>query len=58
MQASEIYPSDVAFTPSVKALQFAKGSRDAYRLWRRTGRGRRELPLIWPALSRRKRAFF
>jgi uncharacterized protein len=31
MQASQTYPSDVAFSPSVKALQVEKGSRDAYR---------------------------
>ena len=24
------YPSDVAFTPAVKAIQVEKGSRDAY----------------------------
>lgn len=30
MDASAIYPSDVAFTPSVKALQARKGSRRSY----------------------------
>jgi len=29
-QAGQIYSSDVAFTPSVKAVQERKGSRDAY----------------------------
>ncbi len=24
------YPSDIAFTPAVKAVQAAKGSRDSY----------------------------
>ena len=28
--AMETYPSDVAFTPAVKAIQTAKGSRDSY----------------------------
>lgn len=31
MDASIIYSSDVAFTPSVKAVQVKKGSRDKYR---------------------------
>ena len=30
MQTEPIYPSDVAFTPAVKALQSRKGSRHAY----------------------------
>jgi hypothetical protein len=31
MDATPVYSSDVAFTPSVKAVQARKGSRDAYR---------------------------
>ena len=30
MSDTQIYPSDVAFTPTVKAVQARKGSRDAY----------------------------
>jgi predicted pyridoxine 5'-phosphate oxidase superfamily flavin-nucleotide-binding protein len=30
MSQTQIYPSDVAFTPAVKAIQARKGSRDAY----------------------------
>ena len=30
MSDTQIYPSDVAFTPTVKAIQARKGSRDAY----------------------------
>ncbi|WP_036263783.1 pyridoxamine 5'-phosphate oxidase family protein [Methylocapsa aurea] len=30
MDAKQIYPSDVAFTPSVKAIQARKGSRQSY----------------------------
>jgi len=30
MEAARIYPSDVAFTPTVKAVQTRKGSRKAY----------------------------
>ncbi len=30
MTTQEIYPSDVAFTPSVKAVQARKGSRPSY----------------------------
>jgi predicted pyridoxine 5'-phosphate oxidase superfamily flavin-nucleotide-binding protein len=31
MEIPRVYPSDVAFTPSVKAVQARKGSRDSYR---------------------------
>ena len=36
-QASQIYSSDVAFTPSVKAVQARKGSRAAYARMERGG---------------------
>jgi uncharacterized protein len=38
MSRSTIHPSDVAFTPAVKAIQAQKGSRDAYARME-TGRG-------------------
>jgi uncharacterized protein len=37
MQAPASYPSDVAFSASVKALQLEKGSRDAYRRMEENG---------------------
>lgn len=37
MEAPDIYPSDVAFTPSVKALQAKKGSRERYRRMEESG---------------------
>jgi predicted pyridoxine 5'-phosphate oxidase superfamily flavin-nucleotide-binding protein len=37
MEAPNVYPSDVAFTPSVKTLQAKKGSRERYRRMEESG---------------------
>ncbi|WP_375415472.1 pyridoxamine 5'-phosphate oxidase family protein [uncultured Bradyrhizobium sp.] len=43
MSDSHTYPSDVAFTPAVKAVQARKGSRDAYAHVERTRSWRTEI---------------
>jgi predicted pyridoxine 5'-phosphate oxidase superfamily flavin-nucleotide-binding protein len=48
MEAPDVYPSDVAFTPSVKALQAKKGSRERYRRMEESGSWRTR---ITPALA-------
>jgi predicted pyridoxine 5'-phosphate oxidase superfamily flavin-nucleotide-binding protein len=41
--ATDIYPSDVAFTPAVKAVQTRKGSREAYARVEKNGGWRTEI---------------
>jgi predicted pyridoxine 5'-phosphate oxidase superfamily flavin-nucleotide-binding protein len=43
MSASQAYPSDVAFTPAVKAVQVRKGSREAYARVEQSGGWRTEI---------------
>jgi len=43
MSDSQIYSSDVAFTPAVKAIQFRKGSRQAYARVEQNGGWRSEI---------------
>lgn len=43
MSAIHAYPSDVAFTPAVKAIQTRKGSRDAYARVEQNGGWRTEI---------------
>jgi uncharacterized protein len=43
MSETHIYPSDVAFTPAVKAIQVRKGSRDGYARVEQNGGWRTEI---------------
>ena len=51
MEASPLYPSDVAFTPAVKAIQARKGSRAPMRGWRRADPGGPRSTGTWPRSS-------
>ena len=53
-----IYSSDVAFTPSVKAVQARKGSREAYRRVEERGAWQTRSRLISPLSSAHRPAFF
>lgn len=58
MRAASPYSSDVAFTPSVKAVQERKGSRQGYARIEERGGWRTRITPIWPHSSRRKPASF
>jgi uncharacterized protein len=58
MSDTHTYSSDVAFTPTVKAIQTRKGSREAYAHVEQNGGWRTEVDKIFAAFLGRTNSFF
>ena len=56
--SSATYPSDVAFTPAVKAVQTRKGSRDAYARVEQNGGWQTEIDAALEAFIGEQTSFF